>query len=61
MAGGGGPANLLIFGLSPFWVSTVLFDAALRLGTNIAAYRMSKAGLDALTKNLAVTNAKYGI
>jgi NAD(P)-dependent dehydrogenase (short-subunit alcohol dehydrogenase family) len=30
-------------------------------GTNIAAYRMSKAGLDALTKNLAVTNAKYGI
>jgi NAD(P)-dependent dehydrogenase (short-subunit alcohol dehydrogenase family) len=30
-------------------------------GTNIAAYRMSKAGVDALTKNLAVTNAKYGI
>jgi NAD(P)-dependent dehydrogenase (short-subunit alcohol dehydrogenase family) len=28
---------------------------------NIAAYRMSKAGVDALTKNLAVTNAKYGI
>jgi NAD(P)-dependent dehydrogenase (short-subunit alcohol dehydrogenase family) len=29
--------------------------------TNIAAYRMSKAGVDALTKNLAVTNAKHGI
>ncbi len=28
---------------------------------HIAAYRMSKAGIDALTKNLAVTNAKYGI
>jgi Na+/H+ antiporter NhaD/arsenite permease-like protein len=25
MAGGGEPASLLIFGLSPFWVSTVLF------------------------------------
>jgi NAD(P)-dependent dehydrogenase (short-subunit alcohol dehydrogenase family) len=30
-------------------------------GTAIAAYRMSKAGVDALTRNLAVTNAKYGI
>jgi NAD(P)-dependent dehydrogenase (short-subunit alcohol dehydrogenase family) len=30
-------------------------------GNMIAAYRMSKAGVDALTKNLAVTNAKYGI
>lgn len=30
-------------------------------GNLIAAYRMSKAGVDALTKNLAVTNAKYGI
>ena len=30
-------------------------------GTQIAAYRMSKAGVDALTRNLAVTNAKYGI
>ena len=30
-------------------------------GNVIAAYRMSKAGVDALTKNLAVTNAKYGI
>lgn len=30
-------------------------------GTQIAAYRMSKAGVDALTKNVAVTNAKYGI
>lgn len=30
-------------------------------GNHIAAYRMSKAGVDALTKNLAVTNAKYGI
>lgn len=30
-------------------------------GTHLAAYRMSKAGLDALTRNLAVTNAKYGI
>lgn len=29
--------------------------------TVIAAYRMSKAGVDALTRNLAVTNAKYGI
>jgi NAD(P)-dependent dehydrogenase (short-subunit alcohol dehydrogenase family) len=29
--------------------------------TNLAAYRMSKAGVDALTKNLAVTNAKHGI
>lgn len=28
---------------------------------HIAAYRMSKAGIDALTKNLAVTNAKHGI
>jgi NAD(P)-dependent dehydrogenase (short-subunit alcohol dehydrogenase family) len=30
-------------------------------GHAIAAYRMSKAGVDALTRNLAVTNAKYGI
>ncbi len=30
-------------------------------GNLIAAYRMSKAGVDALTKNLAVTNAKHGI
>jgi NAD(P)-dependent dehydrogenase (short-subunit alcohol dehydrogenase family) len=30
-------------------------------GNVIAAYRMSKAGVDALTKNLAVTNAKHGI
>jgi NAD(P)-dependent dehydrogenase (short-subunit alcohol dehydrogenase family) len=30
-------------------------------GNAIAAYRMSKAGVDALTRNLAVTNAKYGI
>ena len=30
-------------------------------GTNLAAYRMSKAALDALTRNLAVTNAKYAI
>jgi len=30
-------------------------------GTVIAAYRMSKAGVDALTRNLAVTNAKHGI
>lgn len=29
--------------------------------TNIAAYRMSKAGVEALTKNLAITNAKYQI
>ncbi len=28
---------------------------------HIAAYRMSKAGVDALTRNLAVTNAKHGI
>ena len=30
-------------------------------GNVIAAYRMSKAGVDALTRNLAVTNAKYGL
>ncbi|MDW3213478.1 MAG: SDR family NAD(P)-dependent oxidoreductase [Ilumatobacteraceae bacterium] len=30
-------------------------------GNHIAAYRMSKAGVDALTKNLALTNARYGI
>jgi len=30
-------------------------------GTVIAAYRMSKAGVDALTRNLAVTNARHGI
>lgn len=30
-------------------------------GNHIAAYRMSKAGVDALTKNLAITNAKFGI
>lgn len=29
--------------------------------SNIAAYRMSKAGVDALTRNLAVTNAAHGI
>ena len=29
--------------------------------THIAAYRMSKAGVDALTRNLAVTNARFGI
>lgn len=28
---------------------------------HLAAYRMSKAGVDALTKNLAVTNAKHGV
>lgn len=28
---------------------------------HIAAYRMSKAGVDALTRNLAVTNARFGI
>ncbi len=42
-------------------VITNISSIASIAGTNIAAYRMSNAGLDALTKNLAVTNAEYGI
>lgn len=42
-------------------VITNISSIASVAGTHIAAYRMSKAGVDALTKNLAVTNAKYGI
>ena len=42
-------------------VLTNISSIASIAGTNLAAYRMSKAGLEALTKNLAVTNAKYGI
>ena len=42
-------------------VITNISSIASIAGNVIAAYRMSKAGIDALTKNLAVTNAKYGI
>lgn len=42
-------------------VITNVSSIASMAGNLIAAYRMSKAGVDALTKNLAVTNAKYGI
>jgi len=42
-------------------VITNISSIASIAATNIAAYRMSKAGIDALTKNLAVTNAKHGI
>lgn len=42
-------------------VITNLSSIASIAGNHLAAYRMSKAGVDALTKNLAVTNAKYGI
>jgi NAD(P)-dependent dehydrogenase (short-subunit alcohol dehydrogenase family) len=42
-------------------VITNISSIASVAANHIAAYRMSKAGIDALTKNLAVTNAKYGI
>jgi NAD(P)-dependent dehydrogenase (short-subunit alcohol dehydrogenase family) len=42
-------------------VITNISSIASVAANHIAAYRMSKAGVDALTKNLAVTNAKYGI
>jgi NAD(P)-dependent dehydrogenase (short-subunit alcohol dehydrogenase family) len=42
-------------------VITNISSIASIAGEHIAAYRMSKAGIDALTRNLAVTNAKYGI
>ncbi len=42
-------------------VITNISSIASIAGNHIAAYRMSKAGIDALTKNLAVTNARYGI
>ena len=44
-----------------YGVITNISSIASVAGTNIAAYRMSKAALDALTKNLAITNARYGI
>ena len=42
-------------------VITNVSSIASMAGTNLAAYRMSKAALEALTRNLAVTNAKYAI
>jgi NAD(P)-dependent dehydrogenase (short-subunit alcohol dehydrogenase family) len=42
-------------------VITNISSIASVAATNIAAYRMSKAGVDALTKNLAVANARHGI
>lgn len=42
-------------------VITNISSIASIAANHIAAYRMSKAGIDALTKNLAVTNAKHGI
>ena len=42
-------------------VITNISSIASVAANNIAAYRMSKAAVDALTKNLAVTNAKHGI
>lgn len=42
-------------------VITNISSIASVAGNHIAAYRMSKAGIDALTKNLAITNAKHGI
>lgn len=42
-------------------VITNISSIASIAANHIAAYRMSKAGVDALTRNLAVTNAKYGI
>ena len=42
-------------------VITNISSIASVAANHIAAYRMSKAGIDALTKNLAVTNAKHGI
>jgi NAD(P)-dependent dehydrogenase (short-subunit alcohol dehydrogenase family) len=42
-------------------VITNISSIASVAANHIAAYRMSKAGVDALTRNLAVTNAKHGI
>ncbi len=42
-------------------VITNISSIASVTANHIAAYRMSKAGIDALTKNLAITNAKHGI
>ncbi len=42
-------------------VITNISSIASVAANHIAAYRMSKAAIDALTKNLAITNAKYGI
>jgi NAD(P)-dependent dehydrogenase (short-subunit alcohol dehydrogenase family) len=42
-------------------VITNISSIASIAGEHLAAYRMSKAGVDALTTNLAVTNAKHGI
>jgi NAD(P)-dependent dehydrogenase (short-subunit alcohol dehydrogenase family) len=42
-------------------VITNISSIASIAANHIAAYRMSKAGVDALTRNLAVTNAKHGI
>jgi len=42
-------------------VITNISSIASIAANHVAAYRMSKAGVDALTKNLAVTNAQYGI
>lgn len=35
--------------------------AAIAAAQNLTAYKMSKAALNALTQNLALTNAKYGV
>jgi len=35
--------------------------AAIAAAGNLTAYKMSKAGVNALTQNLALTNAKYGV
>ena len=35
--------------------------AAIASAGNLTAYKLSKAGVNALTQNLAVTNAKYGL
>ncbi|HTN99265.1 MAG TPA: SDR family oxidoreductase [Microthrixaceae bacterium] len=35
--------------------------AAIAAAGNLTAYKLSKAGVNALTQNLAITNAKYGV
>lgn len=35
--------------------------AAIASATNLTAYKLSKAGVNALTQNLALSNAKYGV
>lgn len=35
--------------------------AAVAAATNLTAYKLSKAGVNALTQNLALSNAKYGV